>query len=99
MPRLWYICLVEGVMESLGCLQGMDLAVNLQLFESRCQELQGRLEVPRQELLISLEISAEYTQSCFELHTYMSDVYEKIQTSKKKVAEAQVCPIDLATFL
>lgn len=81
------------------CLQGMDLAVNLQLFESRCQELQGRLEVPRQELLISLEISAEYTQSCFELHTYMSDVCEKIRTSITKVAEAQVNPPDFLIVL
>lgn len=70
--------------------QGMDLAVSLQLFKSRYNELQSSLDVPRQKLLSSMEATSEYCQAALESHTYMNKILRKIQASKAKAADTQV---------
>lgn len=68
----------------------MDLAVNLQLFKSRYNELQGSLSVPRQRLLVSLDTTAECCQVSLESHTSMNKILRNSEAAKAEIVESQV---------
>ncbi|GMH39239.1 hypothetical protein BSKO_07137 [Bryopsis sp. KO-2023] len=69
--------------------KGMDLAVNLQLFESRCEEVHGSIQLPRQRLLPALEATSNACRNAAELHNYMGDLLERMQTARQKTEEAK----------
>ncbi|CAD7698978.1 unnamed protein product [Ostreobium quekettii] len=67
----------------------MDLAVSLQLFASRVEELRQPLQIPSVELLPRLDECVTVCQVYLELHQFMATQQHRLCHARRQVADAQ----------
>ena len=71
-------------------LQDIDLAVSLQLFASRVEELRQPLLIPSEQLLPHLNDCLGACNAYFELHQFMKTQHEGLCKARQQLAEVQV---------